>query len=758
MSLFQELKRRNVFRVGIAYVVGAWLLLQFTEVITELLSLPPTIGPVVVTVVAIGFPVVLFAAWAYELTPEGIKRESEVDRSASITPNTGRKLNGLIIGLLSLAVVVLLADKFLLRDMGVDAAPSEAERRTAEAAIEAAAEVGRSTKAGAGVPGDEPPAPTIDPRSIAVLPFTNRSPESEDEFFIDGIHDDLLTNLARIGELKVISRTSVLRFKDTDTPIPEIAATLGVATVMEGAVQRAGDMVRINVQLIDAKTDEHLWAQIYDRAMTTDNLFAIQSEIAGHIAEALQARLTPAEERQLETRPTDNLAAYSAYLRGVRGFERRELATMRQALAEFRRAVELDPEFAHAWAGIAQVATVMISWSGLSGEEGRAIAEPAAERAMELAPELGEANLALAVTLEGAAAEDQFRTAIDLLPNSASAHQWYGNQLQDDLERWDEAAALFQKAVELDPLAPIYRHQVARHYMFAGRFAEAEAELRELLEVDPAFFPAVGFMAQATAAQGRFDESVLWSRRALESDPNSPFPYFGEMGAYITLRDAPRMRAVMSRIDRLESPPFPSLPAMAEVGLAMIEERWDAALESLERVETIPFAFDPEEVRSYLHAYKRDYPAARASQERANPGFFALESQGQQLKDDVGDACFAGFLLLRTGSVELGQALLDRTLAFIDEELPRYAADPEQWGRRSHCLAIRGRYDEALAVITRSFDRGNFEGWREYRALEYFEPLYGDPRFESLMTRVEDEMARQRASLDRLEAEEATGP
>ncbi|MEM1412861.1 MAG: tetratricopeptide repeat protein [Pseudomonadota bacterium] len=741
MSFFDELKRRNVFRVGLAYVVGAWLLLQFTEVITELLSLPPTIGPIVVAAVAIGFPIALFLAWAYELTPDGVKRESDVEREDSITSTTGKKLNGLIMGLLATAVIVLLVDKFVLRGPEpINDAPAVASAATEQSTDESAAAVA------AAEPED------IDPRSIAVLPFTNRSPMAEDEFFIDGIHDDLLTNLARIGELKVISRTSVQRFKETDTPIPEIAQMLGVATIMEGAVQRAGNMVRINVQLIDADSDEHLWAQIYDRELTTQNLFDIQSEIAGHIAEALQAQLTPEEALQLANAPTENLAAYSAYLRGLQGFARREIGTMKDALEEFQRAVDLDPDFAHAWAGIATVAIVLPSWGGLDPEEGRRIAESAAERAMELAPELGEANLALATVLRGEAAEKQFQIAVELLPSSAAAHLWYANQLQTDIRRFDEALALIEKAVELDPLASIYRHQLARHYLFAGHFAQAERELLALLEVDPDFFAAISFMSLVTAAQGRLDEAFQWNQRAALVDPSSPFPLFDTVRTLTTLIDEERLEQLIDELGERNPTIPPFLITLAETGLAVMQGRYKAAVELTNGLPNIPFAFDVIPTQAYFHAYDRNYTAARASFEQAEPRFFSAESQDAALRDRHGDACFVSFLLLKTGDEALGEALLEQTIDYIDTELPSYAADPEQWGKMHHCLAIQGDFEGALNSFERGIEKGDYRNWWEVRVLEYFDPLQGDPRFEAVITGLEQELARQRASIDAWEA------
>ena len=269
MSLFNELKRRNVFRVGVAYLVGAWLLIQVSDIVIDNIGAPPIVLQIIFLALGIGFFVSLFFAWAFELTPEGVKRERDVDRSQSITPQTGKKLNNTILLMMALAIAYLLFDKF--SEKGPDTFSQETTNQITQ--------VGDKKMYPA--PFQEP---AINRQSIAVLPFDNRSRNVDDEYFTEGIHDDLLTNLAHIGSLKVISRTSVNQYKGTEKTIPQIAEELGVATVMEGAVQRSGNTVRINVQLIDAKTDEHLWAEIFDRELTAENLFAIQSDISQKIA------------------------------------------------------------------------------------------------------------------------------------------------------------------------------------------------------------------------------------------------------------------------------------------------------------------------------------------------------------------------------------------------------------------------------------------------------------------------------------------
>jgi TolB-like protein len=263
-SFFAELRRRNVFRVGVAYAIVAWLVVEISSVVFPALNLPDWTLTFFIVLFIIGFPFALIFAWAYELTPEGLKKEKDVDRSQSITTRTGRKLDFMIIGVMAVAIAYFLVDKFVWvgEEPATDITVSE------------------------------------DRKSIAVLPFANRSANEEDAFFVDGIHDDLLTLLAKLGDLKVIARTTMVRL-DPGMSMQDIGSKLGVATIVEGGVQRAGDRVRINAQLIDARTEVHLWAETYDRELTAANIFAVQTEIATAIAEALQATLSPQEQERL---------------------------------------------------------------------------------------------------------------------------------------------------------------------------------------------------------------------------------------------------------------------------------------------------------------------------------------------------------------------------------------------------------------------------------------------------------------------------
>ncbi len=442
MSFFAELKRRNVVRVGIAYVIAAWLLLQLTDVLVELLGLPDTAGKLVVLLLIIGFVPALIFAWAFEMTPDGIKREKDVDRSQSMAKRTGRKLDHAIIGILVLGIGYLLADKFWLED----ALGPQAENVSAETSAITVPTLTQKT--------DSPPA---SPNSIAVLPFANRSNEKDDVFFTDGIHDDLLTQLAKISGLKVISRTSVMQYKGTQKTIPEIAAELGVSTILEGGIQRAGKRIRINAQLIDVANDQHLWAETFDREMTVENIFEIQSEITRHIVIAVRGELTEEEQLNLARIPTNNLKAYEAYLQALSISNRADYSRENYIEAEVwaKRSVELDPEFAQAWAMLVEI-HAQATWIGYDTSPERfAMVKEALDNAIRFGPDLPETTAAKAeyqyrVEQNYRQSVETFKLAHRALPGDADIlHKMAVAQRRaGDLE---DAIASFELAIEIDP-------------------------------------------------------------------------------------------------------------------------------------------------------------------------------------------------------------------------------------------------------------------------------------------------------------------
>ena len=518
-SFFQELKRRNVLRVSLAYVAGSWLLIQVAETILPLFDFADSAARLVVIVLAIGFiPVVLFA-WIFELTPEGLKKEEDVDRAQSITVQTGKKLNRVIIVVLGLALTYFLLDRMVL------APEREAEKlkQARQEGVEQALAQNRQE--------------SEKEKSIAVLPFVNRSMAKEDEHFTEGMHDELLTRLARIATLRVTSRTSVMRYRDTEKSIPEIADELSVATILEGGVQRQLDQVRINVQLIDARTDEHLWAEIYDRELTADSLFAIQSEISQAIAAALHAALTPSEKLGLERVPTENLAAYNAYLAGRAIVSSYSVADMTEAARHFDTATGLDPDFADAWAALCE--TKLQLYRITSEREYFDAAETNCNQALTLDDSRAEVHVAMAmlysqrgqhlqaeVSLQRAnqsKTEAALENALEFGQLTMSAELQLGLVLARQ-NRLDEAEEKSLRAVQTDPtnweaqstLGYFYTHHSDKqdHYELAVPHVARAAALR----------PDIAFLWNNLGTThymlGHYDQAVDAWQQSLAIEPN----------------------------------------------------------------------------------------------------------------------------------------------------------------------------------------------------------------------------------------------
>lgn len=740
MSLFAELKRRNVFRVGIAYGITAWLLMQVGDIVFEAIGAPAWVMQSLLVMLAAGFFVALFFAWAFELTPEGIKREQEVDRSHSITHQTGRKLNSVILVLMAVAIGYLLYDKFSTppgpAPAGPVAAPAPSE------AIDAAAQA----------------VPAVDRQSIAVLPFENRSRLEEDEFFVAGVHDDLLTNLARIGALKVISRTSVNRYKDTQKSIPEIAAELGVATVMEGAVQRSGNTVRINVQLIDAGTDEHLWAEIFDRELTAENLFNIQSEISERIANALEATLSPQEQQRINDLPTESLAAYNAYLRGRQLMARRTSTDLEQAAREFERAVDLDPGFALAWVGVAETANLLPGYSAADPVELVRRQEEATRRALALNDQLGEAHLSLAEVHEyhdrWEEAEAAYRKAIELSPSYATAYQWYADFMVRWVRRAEESLALTRKAVELDPLSSILQLEIAEKLLLLGRFEEAEVQLERLLDMDPGFAPAFSMMGALKESTGRFDEQTEWLRKGQALDPGRIIAYMPLAGAALNLGDEERFRAVRAEVSALDDQHW--MNGMLDVFENVYRANYPAALEAVRWVDAKLGRQPSFQVTfGFAQLIAGNFADARSAFELGEPRFFDRGAWPAALDQHNGLGCIFAYIMARTGDAQLGSDLLEATIAYMEDELPTYLEHTDRFGY-ANCYAIRGDLERAIEAFETRVAHRHFDGWWFNTRFPWFEPLRGTPRFEAALRSIEDETARQRQRLQRAEA--APGP
>ena len=450
MSLFQELKRRNVIRIAILYLVSSWVLLQLADVLSSLLNAPEFAGSIVVMLLVLGFFPALIFAWVYEMTPEGLKREVDVDRSQSMTSETGKKLNVVIIVLLVIAISGLVVDR-LIPETSVD-----------EDAVLV----------------ESPEAPVND-LSIAVLPFADLSQDQDQKYFTDGLSEELLNLLVRVDELRVASRTSSFAFRGSSLGIPEISKALNVGHILEGSVRKDGDRIRITAQLIEAGTDTHLWSENFDRELT--DIFAIQDEIANAIVNALTGELGMGGDRVITVEAvTENLDAYEMFLTARELFINRE--QLPESIRLFRKAVELDPDFARAWAGLGAVEGVANEWIFGDGIDHEPLAKVAAEKALSLNPDLSMPLAVLGlIANDYSDSLDYLSAAIEKDPKNTSAWLWLGlHQMVAGFI--DESMASLQQCLAIDPGYQNCRQHLARAYLFKGDVETALKLCNETLE------------------------------------------------------------------------------------------------------------------------------------------------------------------------------------------------------------------------------------------------------------------------------------
>ena len=532
-SFFAELKRRNVYRVAIAYVIASWLFLQVLELIGSLAGAPDWIGKVFLGLSLLGLPIVLVLAWVYELTPEGIKREKDVDRTASITPQTASRLDKTIIGIFIIAVAWIVADRTILT--------SDAPPVVEEAAVVA----------------DEIVATEIIDKSIAVLPFMNMSEDAGAGHFSDGLADTVLHKLAQIESLRVVARNSSFQFRGQNVDVREVGQQLNVSNVLEGSVQAAGNKIRVTAQLIQAETGYHLWSGNFDREL--NDVFAIQDEIAEEVVAALQVSLGDDDAARLARRDTENIDAFREYSLALREIDEYSFESLPRAIEHLEKAIAIDPGYAQAWASKALTYWHM-RWIGLvTRDEYTELARPMLDKALALDPEL---PLAMALTASLDHDARKFDTALPMIekaailaPNDAIILSIYASIVRAELQPF-KALDLMQKALELDPLSvPIHqgtadllaaldRHDEALElsrriqvlnpaapagwwsasYMLAasGEWAQATMSMLEAHRIDPHDPIAPVDLAWNFLALGLDDVAAAWMEKSREIDPQHP--------------------------------------------------------------------------------------------------------------------------------------------------------------------------------------------------------------------------------------------
>lgn len=724
-SILSELRRRNVFKVVVAYLAVGWLLVSIGDILFPLLDAPEWVFRVFLLVIAMGVPTVAVLAWVFELTPEGVKLEKDVDRSESITSETGRKLNYVVIAVLvaALSISVYLN---VTGERGFDTTTADMSAR----------------------------------KSIAVLPFRNLSTDPDNVLFADGVHDDLLTKLAHNGELKVISRTSVMEYRDTTKNLRQIGDELDVATVLEGAVQRVGNTVRINVQLIDADTDDHLWAKSYDREMTTKNIFEIQNEISKEISGALQATLTPVAQSRLDSIPTENLEAYNLYRAGRRNLEERRIETLQLARTQFEQAIELDPDYADAYSGLADSLVLLrINHNALSIEEAYPLAQQALDKALALDPDNADAYASLGLLKldiwgfersgsELEEAETAFQKAIELNPNHARAVMWYASMKATE-QKLEEAVALYQRSLELDPLARIPYANLPGLYAAMGYNQKALDQWLNAVRLHPTWPVPYRNLAGHLQTLGRIDEAIAWARRAGELDTD-PLAGGAAIGGYLVLGDVEKSIAFIESI-----PEDHPLRRFGTMFITYVQGDYAGAIEAMESAvaegaNPPPFVLD---VISDGALLIDDLEMARK---------YALMPQPALADDPIEkiDALNAhnviklAYIALRRGEAEYADKLLHASLEVV-EKRPRLGA-AGHGVQDVQILALLNQPDEALARLREAIDAGFrsgrvFDNWT-LDTDPYLASIRDEPRFLEMLEELRVYVAEMRHSTQRAES------
>ena len=683
-SFFAELKRRNVIRMAGLYLVGAWLVVQVAGTVLPMFGAPEWLPRTIVVLLAIGFvPAVIFS-WVFELTPQGLKREDDVAPEQSITPQTGRGMDRMIIVVLVLALGYFAFDKFVLTP-----------RR--EAALVANA-----------VPNES--KSVINAKSIAVLPFENLSEEKANAFFADGMQDEILTDLAKIADLKVISRTSVMQYKSgLARNLRKIGEELGVAHVVEGSVQRAANKIRVNAQLIDARNDAHLWAQTYDRDLA--DVFAIQSEIAKAIADQLQAKLSPAEKNAIEERPTSDLIAFDQYSRAKTLILATSLnpsdKNLLQAIELLNGAVARDPSFHAAFCQLVFAHDQLYVVSDDHTPARLAAAEAALQRAIELRPNAAETHVARGAHLSQAfrdykGALSELEAARAGLANDPRILQFTGSILLHQ-GRPEEGLRALEQAVALDPRNPYMLSRLAISYECLRLYPEEKATLQRILEITPD------------------DIAVASSIAFVDLDwraDTAPLHQF---------------------IDRLRSERLSGVGDTADIGFlcALAERDWAAAEQALTALGNNPFWGDLVTLRRQFGEGLLAH--AMHDEGRAQKAFAAARLEQEQIvqqqKDYGPPVCVLGLIDAALGNKEAAlqegrraMELLPVEKDSIDGQSVRaYFAIIAAWvGEKDLAL-------QQLATAAPTYGAAIATSYGMLKLFPFWDPLRGDPRFEKIV-------------------------
>ena len=718
-KLYKELRRRNVFRVTTVYLIASWILIQIAETTFPALNLPDWTVTFVVVLLAMGFPIAVIFAWAFELTPDGLKKTTQVDPTESVTTATGQRINYMIIASLTIAVFVLAFTHNWSNGNDSADAPSAGQAK----------------------------------KSIAVLPFVNMSDDNQNEFFSDGLSEELLNVLAQVEGLQVAGRTSSFHFKGDNTDLRTIGKELGVEHLLEGSVRKSGDQIRVTAQLVKASDGFHLWSDTYDYRM--DDIFRIQDEISLAVVDALKVTLLGEEREQITKRTTTNIEAHNLYLRGRQYLHLRTQESIEQAMTLFEQAVRMDPEYALAYSGLSDAINILSNnHSVITNEDALERSRPLIERALALDDSLAEswASLGLIEIHDDNpnAAVEALERSMAINPSYTQAHLWYASVISNPpYDRPEESVKVLEKVLTMDPLSRVARNNIAANFQQMGKFEDAEAQWRKAIALDPDYdttYIAMHFLY--TNNYYRHDEALRWLEKAYEVAPDDTGNAFNFVSTYLELDMDDEAEQWASHVqDTAPNHPLSQLipsyvalhrqdvaRALAETARLIDSPIWSAAYVKSTRIQALMLANKNDEGLVLAREY---FP------EIFEPEFTLTSfNEFQQVT-------LIAFMLMESDDPESAAPLLDTWRQFVIKQIPSEAGRESMLAMQA--LAARD-YDQFIERLTHAVDLG----WRQTIGVGWTldeapatRGYVGRPEFDVLVERIATDITVQRARVEK---------